>query len=127
MRKSKVKLSLIDDYIKIFMLNHLFETIHENPFSQELKIEIENQHIKSFNLKSVYENIFQVLKLNNNSFLILKKDLEQNTSLLNKLQQDNFSCLESFLVTTKQDLQNISYSLKEKLNKLNLLNIYKII
>ena len=64
-RRNKIKLLLIEDYIKLKSINYIFNTSNN----------CENFNIRINNLIDVYEDLFVKLKMNDLSLLLLKKDL----------------------------------------------------
>lgn len=111
MSKSKIKLSLIEDYINIYIINNFFSndlTCFKN------SNQIQENKTKINNLKVLYETIFEKLKLKDLSFLILIKDLKQNNSLFQCAQKDQ-NKVENFIIAT---IKNILLNLPIKLKKL---------
>lgn len=115
--KNKVKLSLIDDYIKIVLINNFFQNdILLNDLSLERKVaEIRqlNNHIKL-----IYEQLFEMLKLNDTSLMILKNDLNQNNKMFNLETNSNFNHTPKIVEKAYNDLIDISQNLNEKLKVL---------
>ena len=115
--KNKVKLSLIDDYIKIVLINNFFQNdILLNDLSLESKVaEIRqlNNHIKL-----IYEQLFETLKLNDTSLMILKNDLKQNNQMFNLETNSNFNHTPKIVEKAYNDLIDISQNLNEKLKVL---------
>ena len=120
MRKNKIKMSLVDDYVKIGILNNLFEKLLTTAITQNTKDNIQKQIASSTQLKIVYDVLFELLKINDVSLLILKNDLNQNNALFYKLKQDNFSHLDEIIKKASKDIDTIALNLKEKLKALNI-------
>lgn len=105
-RKKRIKLSLIEDYIKLQLANKLFDNSTKK--SQTIN-----------NLIDFYEDLFVKLKMNDLSILILKKELNTtNFSSLNINQKlEIFNSYNSFL-------NNIVLNLKNKLKILKIKNYH---
>ena len=96
--KSKIKLSLIDDYIRLYLSKKILK--NNNSFFQFYN-ELEN-------LCNVYENLFFKIGLMDFSFLKLKKDLNETT-----VDYLNFN-----FEKIKQEKEEINKNLFIKLKKL---------
>ena len=103
-RKNKIKLSLIEDYIKLQLINKL----KINPTQNTYLIN---------NLIDLYEDLFIKLKMNDLSLLILKKELKTT----NFSAHDTNKKLEIFN-SYNNFLNNILLNLKTKLQVLKLKN-----
>ena len=118
MKKKKIKLSLIDDYIKIILIKNFLN----NSFSS---FELNQDYVKELNvtkhilpiLENTYNELFERLKLKDLSFDILTKELEQNNSLF--LNTNSFN-LEKTIANNSLILNNILNNLKSKLDQLKL-------
>lgn len=124
--RSGLKLSLVDDYIQIMLItnfcNNDFSIINEQYLFNKI------QTIKNGcnSLKTIYNKMFTLLKLNNASFAILNQQLTLNNSQFEKEKKENFINL----VFTFKHMENILYSININLNyKLKKLKLdkYKII
>lgn len=114
-KRKKIKLSLIDDYVKIILINNLYKNSIEclvlNDEILNLIINIKNL---STHLKCEYDKIFEKLKLNDVSLLILKKELNLNNSLFNSLNTTDSKFIHSTLTKIDETLKNILMDFKEK-------------
>lgn len=116
-KRNKIKLSLIDDYIKIVAIENFYNTL--NDFSNEnFSTLICNIKQLDFELKTTYTKLIKKLKLNDLSFLILKKELSLNNSIFINEQKTQFSNLKSTIEKTSEELNQINNNLKEKMKLL---------
>lgn len=76
MSKKKTKLSLIDDYIKIVLINNFCSVDFKN-FNLDDTLIASINNIKNDNIiwKHLYERLFDVMRLKDVSFLVLERDL----------------------------------------------------
>ena len=121
MFKNKVKLSLIDDYIRIVLI----ENFNNNSFEMfELDEDLTNtiNKTKAVNseLKEIYEHIFDAMKLNDMSLLVLKKELKSNNNLYKRTVNKNLLNLIEVLNRNFLELSIIKLNLKKKLQTLQL-------
>ena len=121
MFKNKVKLSLIDDYIRIVLI----ENFNNNSFEMfELDEDLTNtiNKTKAVNseLKEIYEHIFDAMKLNDMSLLVLKKELKSNNNLYKRTINKNLLNLIEVLNRNFLELSIIKLNLKKKLQTLQL-------
>ena len=115
-KRKKIKLSLIEDYIKIILI----KKFTENNFNEFLMDEnslttLKTIKILSFNLEQIYINVFNELKMNDLSLLILKKELNNNNSLF--FQNKN---IVSVLNNNYSIIKNIYFNAYEKFKLLKL-------
>ena len=86
--RSKHKLNLIDNYVAIYrVLYHckqLLTQSHRNNSNEELS-QLHNICDQTLDLKSKYEDAFQKLKMIDNSFLLLKQQLNESKGYENKI------------------------------------------
>ena len=125
-KKSKLKLSLIDDYTKIIILKNFFK----NPFDD---VEMDStssflfQNLKNetADLEQTYNNLLQILNLKDSSFDVLCEQLSVNNTQFELLKANNFSTLQSTLIVAKQSLGYIRATLNERIAcfKLNVNNL----
>ena len=109
MNKNKAKLSLIEDYIKIILINNYFNKTCN--FKNSLRLNVIKEQV--FKLKCCYEFLFNELKFDSLSILILKKELKNSIySVVNKNE----------LQATKHILNDIY---KIKINLIKSLSIIK--
>ena len=114
-KRKKIKLSLIDDYIKILLIENFFNNPFESINCSKLFFETKNL---SQTLKNKYDNLLNQLKLNDLSLLILKKELKENNNLYQHEKTHNFTSLEKTLFQTKFKLDEISNNLTNKIKRL---------
>ncbi|MBR4999008.1 MAG: hypothetical protein IKY10_03925 [Clostridia bacterium] len=123
MKNKKIKLSLIDDYIKIILIKNFLN----NSFSA---FELDQECVKELNyskqllatLENTYNQLFVKLKLKDLSFDILTKELEQNNSLflnttslnLNKTITNNSLTLNTILNNLKFKLEHLKLNISCK-------------
>lgn len=117
--KSKIKLSLIDDYIKIISIKNLFKNTYFQTLTTQSCVDLLTltQKLDQY-LEIIYNALFEKLKLKNISLDILNNELKENNSIFLSLKQNKFSNLENILNSIYSDLKNISNTLKEKTDKL---------
>lgn len=115
--KGKLKLSVIDDYIKIIVIKNLFNNSFSNTIINCKEKFISTKMLDN-RLEEAYIKLINKLKLNNNSFLILKKELEENNSLFLFAKENDFLNLEYVLDMANRDLNEIMDNLNSKLKML---------
>lgn len=112
MMKKKIKLSLIDDYIKIMLIKQFY-----NNYSQLISASCQESTGKqALNLENTYNLIFKLLKMDDLSLDILKRQLQNNSKnfLLNSEK------LKSILEKSKIEINSIEKNLPEKMSKLKI-------
>ncbi|MBO5955117.1 MAG: hypothetical protein J6Q13_04060 [Clostridia bacterium] len=114
--KNKIKLSLIEDYIEIIKIENFFS----NSFVDiEFDKSIFNKcHSLNCQLSKIYNSIFENLKMNDLSLLILKKELKNNNIIFNNLKLNNFKNINQTLLLLHTDLNQTFQDLLTKLEKL---------
>lgn len=117
--KTNLKLSLIDDYIQIVLIENFFKNEISTIFSS-LSTNIHKIQKHCSLLKSFYEKLINLLKLNNVSFLVLQKQLSLNNTLYEKEKLNNFLNTPKIINQFEETLINISKNIKQKLTKLKL-------
>lgn len=119
--KTNLKLSLIDDYVQIVLIENFcknkISTICSNLSTNIHKIQKHCSLLKSF-----YEKVINLLKLNNVSFLVLQKQLSLNNTLYEKEKLNNFLNTHKIINQFEETLNTISKNIKQKLTKLKLNN-----
>ena len=121
LNKNKIKLSLIDDYIKIIIIKNFFNNSYfekVNTISCSHLIYTTQQ--LDFNLELIYNKIFDKLKLNNLSLIILKEELNSNNSLFLQLKKSNFINIANFISNLLKELTTIEQNLKQKTKSLKI-------
>lgn len=120
MLKNKIKLSLVDDYVKLVIFEN-FLNIYNGSTSKEVVIKI-NQ---SSRLKSLYDVIFEKLSMNDCSLLLLKQQLKQNNELTKLCnEQTERDMLKMIFEKLDSIEQNLSYKMtKLKINTAELFNL----
>jgi len=84
MLKNKIKLSLVDDYVKLVIFENFF-----NSYNRLDEIDISNQQHKNSQLKKVYDAMFEKLHMNDCSLLLLKQQLKDNNNLSSMCNEEN--------------------------------------
>ena len=121
MKKQKLKLSLIDDYVQISLIKNFLNNSFENiQFTNESVSLMKSTQDLDIMLEQIYVSIFKALKLNDASFLVLKKELSENNSLFLNTKNCNFENLDYILSQSNLKLTQILNELKIKLIKLKL-------
>ena len=120
-KRNKVKLSLIDDYINILLVENFFNNdIDIKNFKTTTQEKYEKLKTLTSTLKSNYDKVFESLKLNDLSLLILKKELKNNNSFFQNVKQNNFELLDRKLDKTLKFLTKIFTCFCEKIHFLKL-------
>ncbi len=121
MKNKKIKLSLIDDYVHIFLIKNFLNNSFYEMENQLNCIDLikSTQQLDCF-LEKEYLKIIHQLKLDDTSFSVLQNELMTNNSLFLKLKKDNFLSLESTLKLINIKLNSILNDYKIKLNKLKI-------
>ncbi len=122
--KRKLKLSLIDDYIKIITIKNFYNNPLEQYYNVEILKKINKLKELLNNLSTIYLQIFEKIRLKDESFMLLNHELSLNNKLFESITYENFS---QTVDKTDNDLHsitnNLSYKLKKlKIDKLILLN-----
>ena len=112
MTKKKIKLSLIDDYIKIMLIKQFYKN-----YSQLLNTPcLESTEQQALTLENTYNLIFKLLKMDDLSLDILKKQLQNNSKNI----LTNSENLKSILEKSKLEISLIEKNLPEKMSKLKI-------
>lgn len=121
MTKNKLKLSLIEDYIKIVLIKNFFRNSFEglNLSEQDKQVVDCSKNLNQI-LFSTYELLFERLKLNNLSLDILKQELEQNNLMFLEQKSLNFKGFKEVCTKNLNQLSEINSNLKPKLEKLKI-------
>ena len=115
--KFAIKRSLIDDYISIVLIINFCN----NTFCENLNIsKIKNLQLASKSLREIYNKIFEILNLKDNSFLVLEQQLSENNSMFIRLEKENFTNFNEVCETCFHSLSAITGQLRYKLSKLKL-------
>lgn len=125
MTKNKIKLTLIDDYIKICLIkNFLCNNFNQIDLPNSYLNEVEKLKQLNATLEQIYCEIFEKLHLNNLSLDILKKDLKHNNSQFENEEKKNNTNYTKLIDQSNNQLNSILFHLKEKLQvlKLNILS-----
>ena len=92
MTKNKIKLSLIEDYIKIVLIKNFYSNSFDDiDLSAESRKLLDNCKKLNQLLLSTYELLLDKLNLNDISLDILKQELKQNNLMFLREKTDNFS------------------------------------
>lgn len=120
-KKNRIKLSLIDDYIKIItMKNFLNNSFDDVEISSTSSLLLEKLQKANNKLENVLEKLLTCLNLKDSSFAILKTELEQNNKLFEFLQIKHFKNLEQILSSSYFELHKIDCSLNDKASALHI-------
>ena len=76
MLKNKIKLSLVDDYVKLVIFENFF-----NSYNSFAGIEVVQKRNQNSQLRKVYDIMFEKLRMNDCSLLLLKQQLKANNNL----------------------------------------------
>lgn len=117
--KKKIKLSLIEDYILICLVNNFYLNSF-NSLADEIRSLFEQTKQLNSQLKDTYELMFNKLKMNDLSLLILKKELKENNSLYKISKLQNFANIATTIESFNEKLTNILNNLPSKTTKLKL-------
>ena len=108
MTKNKIKLTLIDDYIKICLIkNFLYNNFNEQDLSNLYLDEIEKLKKLNTALEHLYCEIFEKLQLNNLSLDILKKDIKHNNFQFENEEKKHTSNYTKLIDQSKIQLNTI--------------------
>jgi len=119
MTKNKVKLSLIDDYVKIVLIKNFFDNSFDNlNLDEQVRNAIQQTRSLNCQLEDFYEKLITKLKLDDISFDILKHDLTQNNQLFLRQANQNFEHFPQIVGKTSSDIINIVKELAQKLKVL---------
>ena len=80
LKKRKIKLTLIEDYIKILSIKN-FNQIVFDYFSPTISSTLKTTQTLNMSLEKIYNEVFEKLKMNDLSLLILKKELQLSNSM----------------------------------------------
>ena len=121
MLKKKVKLSLIDDYIRIVLI----ENFNNNSFDcfdldSSLTDTINKTKLINCELKTIYEHLFDTLNLNDISLLVLKKELKLNNNLYKRTISKGLLNLIEVINRNILELTIIKLNLNKKIKTLKL-------
>ena len=119
-RRNKVKLSLIDDYIQIYLINNFCLSVEKIKLTDEQFFLLNENKLACSKLNENYLYLFEKLKLKDLSLNLLLKDLKDNNMMFQKEKNNNFSTLNHTLFETKKALELISTNLNSKLKLLNI-------
>ena len=123
-KKRQIKLSLIDDYVQILLIHNFLQNKFEKcEFDNDLIILLEELKQININLKSNYEKLIQFVKLDDISFLLLKRELKDNNHIFLLEKRNNFSFILKTIIIMKNKMLEISGNLNEKLKKLNIVQL----
>ena len=120
-KKRKVKLSLIDDYIRIILIENFYNNSFDAFNLDEETLKLLNK-TKTFNLqlKNIYDELLEKLNLNDISLLILKKELKTNNTMFKRISNKSFLNLLEVCERNNLELNLIELNLKQKLKTLKL-------
>lgn len=112
MTKNKLKLSLIDDYVKLVIFENFFNTYNNLSFKEAISKRRQNTR-----LKKLYDILFEKLSMNDCSLLLLRQQLNKNNQLeMLCNQQTEKDTLKKIF----NSINNIEKMLPEKLARLKI-------
>lgn len=117
-RRKEVKMSLIKDYVFLMCVKNFCNNLFAS-------YEINNQTIKSLNkqnnlLFETYTKIFEKLKMNDLSLLILRKETKDNNCLYLKEKHNNFQTTHETIKLLQTKQNRLTTELPNKLEILRL-------
>ena len=106
----KQKLGLIDNYITIYrILYNCRKLIYSQNNSSDTLNKLQTLCDYTLDLKLKYEKAFQLLRMADNSFLLLKKQLNECMSQINKKSKTyNILTLTESIKVIEQDYQKLN-------------------
>ena len=117
-KKSKIKLSLIEDYIEIMKIENFFSnSFVDIEFDKSIFKKCYNLNCK---LSKAYNKLFESLKMYDLSLLILRKELKHNNVIYNNLQLNNFKDINQTLLLLLSSLNQTFKNLLPKLKQLKI-------
>jgi len=118
-RKNRIKLSLIKDYAFLLVVKNFcnnFENTTIN-FDQNLFQSLKEQNQ---NLYNTYNFLFEKLKMNDLSLLILRKEIKDDNSIFLTEEHRNFKTTNNTLKALSLKHEFLQKELKNKINDLKL-------
>lgn len=116
--RKKIKLSLIEDYIEIKKIENFFLNSFVNiQFDKNIFNNCKNLNLQ---LLKLYNSLFESLKMNDLSLLILKKELKNNNYLFNNLKLKKFKEIDQTILKLTIGLNRIFQNLLTKLEQLKI-------
>lgn len=109
MRK-KLKMELINNYVEVYRMLFVCKFIINNGSEEEIKMAYDSS-LEFTSLKEKYEKTFERLKINDTSFLVLKKGLEDG---LCTIPNNNYKPLDI------SKIHEIKAKISEELNETSL-------
>lgn len=123
MLRQKLKLSLVEDYIKVVGLSSFCSNCLKNS-GQEYINSLSGIKILVDEIQKAYDKLLFKYNIMDVSLLVLKKELKENSSLQNAKSFDSVNSIEN-IEKCKKSVKDIYVSLQQKLNKLSLSDIEK--
>lgn len=126
-KKNKIKLSIIEDYIQLLVIDNFFKndfSTLEEGLNKDLFLKTKNLHKE---LLFNFNQTLEILKMNDLSLLILKKDLKDANHIYLKEKNSNFSTLNSTLKDINTKLKLLSLNLEKKQKELNLVPFQTVV
>ena len=115
--KSSVKNSIIDDYISIILIDNFCNNFS---FLNNKKTIVNDLHDLCKHLKQTYNELINIINLNDISFEVLNEQLSQNNQMYFIQKNQNFLNLKVFCIENINRLNKIKLTLKDKLLKLKI-------
>lgn len=124
MTKNKIKLSLIDDYIKICLIKNFlsnnFDSFNLSPSYLNLLSELKQTNSI---LEHSYNLLIQKLNLNNESLLILKDEVSKNNRQFELIEKEGSNNVIKLIDESNKEINIILSSLDQKVEQLQLSKI----
>ena len=118
-KKNKIKMSLIEDYIQLCLVQNFCNNDFSFVNNQTNFLFMQLQQTLKIVL-SIYNQTFIKLRMNDLSLLILKKELKNRNYLYYREEQNEFKNLDNTLNILSAKVENIIKCLKEKQKALKL-------
>lgn len=113
--RRRIKMKLINNYVEIYKILFACKYIIKNGESEDINIAI-NTSQEVLLIKENYETTFEKLKINDTSFLVLKKSLEDGLHTIPSPNYTPFDISKMHEIKAKISEELNKTSLKYKLN-----------
>lgn len=127
-KKNKIKMSIIEDYIKLLAFENFFKNdfsiIDSNILNVDLLATTNQKFVVVFDN---YNHTLKRLKMNDLSLLILKKELKDCNFLFLKQQETNFKNINSTIHNIDIQLELLNFNLNKKQKELNIVPFENVV
>lgn len=113
--KNKTKLAIINDYVQIRLIENFSNNNFSNLISKTESEKIKTLQELSSHLRNKFEQIINIMNLNDDSFVLLSTQLNLNNA--------QFNCVEPNNLTKTIDFASQKLNLIQNNLKKNILNI----